>query len=42
MVQASIGNPAVTVNGVPANVVGDLGTILPTGAPATFSASGQT
>jgi hypothetical protein len=37
MVQPSTGNPGVTVNSVAMNVVGDLGTILPTGAPATFT-----
>jgi len=41
MVQASVANPTVTVNGVPANVVGDLGTTLPTGGPITFGTSGQ-
>jgi hypothetical protein len=41
MVQASVGNPGVTVNGVPMNVVGDLGTILPTGAPASLTSDGQ-
>jgi hypothetical protein len=41
IVQSSVVNPAVKINGVAMNVVGDLATILPTGAPATFTASGQ-
>jgi hypothetical protein len=41
MVQASIANATVTINNIPMNVVGDLGVILPTGAPVTFSTSGQ-
>jgi hypothetical protein len=41
MVQASLANATVTVNNIPMNVVGDMGVILPTGAPATFSTSGQ-
>jgi hypothetical protein len=41
MVQASIANTNVTINNIPMNVVNDLGVILPTGAPATFSTSGQ-
>jgi len=41
MVQPSTGNPGVTVNHLAMNVVGDLGTILPTGAPVPFTASGQ-
>ena len=41
MVQPSVGNPTITVNSIAMNVVGDLGTILPTGAPASFSKHGQ-
>jgi hypothetical protein len=41
MVQASTGNPGVKANQVAMNVVGDLATILPTGAPATLTTSGQ-
>ncbi len=41
MVQPSTVNPGVTVNKVAINVMGDLGTILPTGAPVPFTASGQ-
>jgi hypothetical protein len=41
MVQGSLVNPFVTANGVPMNVVGDMGIILPSGAPVTFTASGQ-
>lgn len=37
MVQRSLNNPGVTVNSVPMNVKGDIGTILPTGAPASFT-----
>lgn len=37
MVQRSLNNPGVCVNTVPMNVVGDLGTILPTGAPVFFT-----
>ncbi|MBI1929548.1 hypothetical protein HYR99_35545 [Candidatus Poribacteria bacterium] len=41
MVQRSINNPGVTINNIPMNVKGDMGTILPTGAPVTFTAHGQ-
>ncbi len=41
MVQASLANATITINNIPINVVGDMGVILPTGAPATFSTSGQ-
>ena len=41
MVQPSTGNPGVRVNGVAMNVVGDLATILPTGAPVPLTAHGQ-
>jgi hypothetical protein len=41
LVQPSMLNATVTINRIPINVVGDMGTILPTGAPATIKASGQ-
>jgi len=42
MVQPSTNNVApVTINHIAINVVGDLATILPTGAPAPLSKSGQ-
>ena len=41
MVQPSILNPTITINNIPMNVKGDLGTILPTGAPVPFTAHGQ-
>ena len=41
MVQASIGNPTVTINNVQINVQKDMATIFPNGAPAIFSQSGQ-
>jgi hypothetical protein len=43
MVQPSIMNPApgVTINNVPINVTGDMGIILPTGAPVSFNKHGQ-
>lgn len=41
MVQPSMVNPTVTVSQIAMNVVGDLGTILPTGAPVPFTTSGQ-
>ena len=37
MVQRSLNNPGVSVNHVPMNVKGDIGTILPTGAPVSFT-----
>jgi hypothetical protein len=41
MVQPSIGNPGVTINNIPINVKNDMGIILPTGAPVTFTEHGQ-
>jgi hypothetical protein len=41
MVQPSIGNPGVTINNIPINVKGDMGLILPTGAPVPFTEHGQ-
>ena len=41
MVQLSIGNLTVTINFTAINVVGDLGTTLPTGTPVNFTISGQ-
>lgn len=41
MVQPSSVNPTIKVNGIPANVMGDQGIILPTGAPVPFTTSGQ-
>lgn len=41
MVQRSLGNATVTINMIPINVQGDIGTTLPNGAPVTFSTSGQ-
>jgi hypothetical protein len=41
MVQPSTVNPGVQVNHIAMNVVGDMGVILPTGAPVTFTSSGQ-
>lgn len=41
MVQPSTNNPGVTINHIPINVVGDMGTILPTGAPVPFPTSRQ-
>ncbi len=41
MVQPSMVNTGITINHIAMNVVGDLGTILPTGAPVPFTASGQ-
>ena len=41
MVQPSIGNPGVAINNIPINVKGDMGLILPTGAPVTFTGHGQ-
>ncbi len=42
MVMPSAGNPTVTVNNIPVNVVNDQATIFPSGAPAVFTVSGQT
>jgi hypothetical protein len=41
IVQPSIGNPGVTINNIPINVKNDMGIILPTGAPVTFTEHGQ-
>ena len=41
MVMPSAGNPTVTVNNIPVNVVNDQATIFPSGAPAPLTASGQ-
>lgn len=41
IVNRSIINPTVTINTIPINVKGDMGTTLPNGAPATFTESGQ-
>jgi hypothetical protein len=41
MVQPSIGNSTVSINNIPINVKGDMGLILPTGAPVPFSEHGQ-
>jgi hypothetical protein len=41
MVQPSTGNPGVTINNIPINVKGDMGLILPTGAPVPFTEHGQ-
>lgn len=42
MLLPSSGNPTVTVNHVPINVVNDMAVIFPSGGSAAFSASGQT
>ncbi|HEY6890324.1 MAG TPA: hypothetical protein VI300_21145 [Solirubrobacter sp.] len=41
MVQASMGNPGIKANAIAMNVANDLATILPTGAPAPLTTSGQ-
>ena len=41
MVQPSMSNAGVSVNHIFMNVIGDMSTILPTGAPAPSSTSGQ-
>jgi hypothetical protein len=41
VVQPSTNNPGLTINNIPINVLGDMGIILPTGAPVPFTASGQ-
>ena len=41
MVQPSIGNSGVTINNIPINVKGDMGLILPMGAPVPFNEHGQ-
>jgi hypothetical protein len=42
MVLPSSGNPTVTVNGIPINVVNDQAVIFPSGGSAAFATSGQT
>jgi hypothetical protein len=37
MVQRSTNNPGIWINNIPMNVKGDMGTILPTGAPVSFT-----
>ena len=41
MVLPSTGNPTVTINHIPINVVGDMAIIFPSGGSAAFSSSGQ-
>lgn len=41
MVQPSTVNAGVTITNIPINGIGDMGTILPTGAPVPFTSSGQ-
>jgi len=41
MVLASSGNPTVTINHIPINVVNDTAIIFPSGGSASFNASGQ-
>lgn len=41
MMQPSMSNPTVTINGVVANVVNDMAMIFPSGGAATFITSGQ-
>jgi hypothetical protein len=41
MMQPSLGNPTVTINGIPINVVNDMAVIFPSGSAATFNKSGQ-
>lgn len=42
MVMPSMVNTSmVTINNIPINVVNDMGTILPSGVPVTFTSSGQ-
>ncbi|MCY1022310.1 hypothetical protein [Pyxidicoccus sp. MSG2] len=42
MVLPSTGNPTVTINNIPINVVNDKAAIFPSGGMATFNSSGQT
>ncbi len=42
MMLPSSGNPTVTINHLPVNVVGDQAMIFPSGGAAMFDASGQT
>jgi hypothetical protein len=41
MVLPSTGNPTVTINSIPINVVNDMASIFPSGGMATFTSSGQ-
>jgi hypothetical protein len=41
MVLPSTGNPTVTVNSIPVNVVNDSAAIFPSGGMASFNSSGQ-
>ena len=41
MVQPSMQNATVTINFIPINVQGDMGTTLPNGGPVAFAPSGQ-
>jgi hypothetical protein len=41
MVLPSTGNPTVTINNIPINVVNDKAAIFPSGGMATFNSSGQ-
>ena len=41
MVQPSMLNATVTINSIPINVQGDMGTTLPNGGPVAFGTSGQ-
>lgn len=41
MVLPSTGNPTVTINNIPINVVNDKASIFPSGGMATFTSSGQ-
>jgi hypothetical protein len=41
MVLPSTGNPTVTINHIPINVVNDMAIIFPSGCSAAFSTSGQ-
>jgi hypothetical protein len=41
MVLPSTGNPTVTINHIPINVVNDMAVIFPSGGSAAFNASGQ-
>lgn len=42
MLLPSTGNPTVTINNIPINVVNDMASIFPSGGMATFNSSGQT
>ncbi len=41
MMQPSMGNPTVMINGTPGNVKNDMAMIFPSGGAATFTESGQ-